>query len=329
MRRSIFSVTITLFLLSGCFVSSGDVGPTSTTPYATLEGLSVENYPVVDGSTSALPLQQTIACYVFGLECDWWQGFLFDETRSVLPSGENVPQAEAEYMFNLRHAGTHDAYMNLIKGDAELILVARQPSQDEINAARLRGVKLDVRPVALDAFVFLVNVENPVESLTIDQIREIYTGQITAWDQLGVSLSVDGVSEISTYQRDRNSGSQELMESLVMKGEKMIDSPDLLLYEMVGPFNAIRGDVLGIGYSVYYYAVYMLPTENVQILPVEGVLPDTDTIADGSYPFVTEVYVVIREDAQSDNTAVQLRNWLLTPEGQAVVAESGYVRISP
>jgi phosphate transport system substrate-binding protein len=319
-----------LLLLAGCTGTSDGSAVTTPTKLAdaSLVGLDVDNYPVVDGSTSALPLQQTVACHVLGLVCGWQSGFLFNETRSILPDFENPgPQAEVEFLFNLTHAGTHDAYMNLIRGDAELILVARQPSQDELLSARLRGVGLDVRPVALDAFVFLVNVENQIETLTIDQIRQIYTGKLTSWDQLGVDLSVDGVSAIRTYRRDRNSGSQELMESLVMGDENMIDSPDLLLYTMVGPFNAIGGDVLGIGYSVYYFAVYMLPTETVRMLPIEGVFPDSGRIADGSYPFATEVYVVVRQDAPSDSPGIRLRNWLLTPAGQEVVAQSGYVSI--
>jgi phosphate transport system substrate-binding protein len=181
--------------------------------------------------------------------------------------------------------------------------------------------------VALDAFVFLVNEANPLKSIEIGSIRDIYTERVTTWDEMGVDVRFEGDSTIHTYRRNPNSGSQELMESLVMEGEEMVDSPDLLLYEMVGPFNAIGHDPLGIGYSVYYYATNMLPTETVRLVAVAEVLPTTESIANRSYPFVTEVYVVVRADAPPDGTAVQLRNWLLTAEGQAVVSQSGYVSI--
>jgi phosphate transport system substrate-binding protein len=316
-------------LLAGCRGGGSSVpGVTSTTPdEVSLVGLTVETYPVVDGSTSALPLQQMVACYIFKIECQWGSGLLFDiNTRAILPPMDAAGDPAAiEYLFNLSHTGTHDAYMNLIRGDAELILVARQPSQDEYRSAHWRGVELDYRPVALDAFVFLVNVANPVESLEVDRIRDIYTGRVTNWDQLGVGIDLEGDSSIHTYRRNPNSGSQELMEALVMQGEEMIDSPDLLLDSMVGPFNAIGHDMLGIGYSVYYYAAYMLPTPTVRLVPVAGVLPTAKMIADKSYPFVTEVYVVVRADALANGRTIQLRNWLLTPEGQAVVAQSGYV----
>ena len=58
--------------------------------------------------------------------------------------------------------GTSEAYINLINNRADLVLVARSPSEDELILAVRLGVQLDVRPVALDAFVFLLNGENPV-----------------------------------------------------------------------------------------------------------------------------------------------------------------------
>ena len=331
MKKAMLLALLLVGLLPGCQWSTGPVlSATPTLPeLVSLDGLSVANYPAVDGSTSALPLQQIVACHIFEIDCDWTEGFLFDSTLSILPAfGEVEGDAEAvEFMFSLEHSGTHDAYLNLIYGDADLILVARQPSADEFKVAERREVTMDYRPVALDAFVFLVNEANPLESIEVAFIRDVYSGRLERWDQLGVDLTVDGDSTIHTYRRNPNSGSQELMEALVMQGEEMIDSPDLLLETMVGPFNAVGSDVLGIGYSVYYYATYMLPVETVRLLPVGGVLPAQETIADASYPFVTEVYVVVRDDLAPESTAMQLRNWLLTAEGQSVVAQSGYIPV--
>jgi phosphate transport system substrate-binding protein len=111
------------------------------------------------------------------------------------------------------HHGTHSAYLNLINGEADLILVARSPSMMEFELAQLSGVEFDIRPVALDAFVFIANENNPVDGLSLDEIQRIYTGELTNWDQVG---GPEG--EIHPYQRDEQSGSQQLMLSLVMKG---------------------------------------------------------------------------------------------------------------
>ncbi len=218
------------------------------------------------------------------------------------------------------HKGTHGSYINLIERQADFILVARPPSEDELQVARENGVELDVRPVALDAFVFLVNAGNPVDDLELETVRDIYAGRITRWTE----GDLDG-EPIITYQRNRNSGSQELMEKLVMKGTPMVDSPEMILESMMGPINAVGEDRLGIGYSVYYYAVFILPSPQVKLIAIDGVAPTLANIADRNYPLTTEVYAVVRKDTPRDSTAVTLRDWLLTGEGQAVVAESGYV----
>jgi phosphate transport system substrate-binding protein len=166
-----------------------------------------------------------------------------------------------------------------------------------------------------------VHKDNPVSSLTLEQIRRIYAGEITDWSELG------GVGRINAYQRDRNSGSQELMEELVMKGTPMSDAPNMILPSMMGPINAIHDDPLGIGYSVFYYATFMLPDENIILLGVGGVVPTSETITSSSYPLVTEVYAVVRGDTPPDSSAVMLRDWFLTDAGRETVKESGYVPI--
>ncbi len=285
--------------------------------------LSVENYPRVDGSTSAYPLQITLACLILDVPCIWLEGDLFSTTRSIIPDPEFEGSSDqVEKIYNIWHSGTHGSYMNLIEGNADIIIVARPPSEDELQAAEQADLHLEFKPIALDAFVFLANEDNPVDDITLDDIRNIYTGEITDWRQLGGLFG-----EIHTYQRNRNSGSQELMESLVMRGAPMIESPDMILESMMGPIHAISDDPLGIGYSVYFYAAFIFPHERVKMIAVDGVHPTSENIAGRSYPLTTEVYAVIRGDAPHDSAARLLLDWLQTAEGQAAVAESGYVPI--
>ena len=286
--------------------------------------LGVETYPHVDGSTSAYPLQITLACQILEVSCIWMDGNLFGTTRSIIPDPEFEGSSDqVEKIYSIYHNGTHGSYMNLIEGNADIIIVARPPSEDELLAAEQAELRLEFKPIALDAFVFVVNETNPVNDITLDNIQNIYTGEITRWLKLGGSLG-----EIHTYQRNRNSGSQELMESLVMHGEPMIESPDMILESMMGPINAISDDPLGIGYSVYFYAAFIFPHERVKMIAVDGVPPAFENIADRSYPLTTEVYAVIRGDAPQESVERLLLDWLQTAEGQAAIAQSGYVPIS-
>ncbi|MGC9357014.1 MAG: PstS family phosphate ABC transporter substrate-binding protein, partial [Anaerolineae bacterium] len=266
--------------------------------------LIASDYPLVDGSTSAQPLQMLVACQISGATCEWTD---FLGQYAIYPTPNVSGKA---WLYDLQHSGTHTAYVNLIQGGADFILVAREPSDDELEAAKGEGVVLDARPVARDAFVFFVNQDNPVNGLAMDTLRDIYTGRLTTWTKTG--------QPIQPYVRNPNSGSQELMESLVMRGEEMLNAPNLdtmMLLSMIGPVNAVAEDPAGIAYSVYYYTVYILPTEGLRLIAIDNVFPTPKTIADGSYPLTTEVYAVIREDTSKTSTARLLRDWLLTEEG--------------
>lgn len=327
MKKNTLCLLAFAILLASCRVptTTPTVRPTSiptTTPIIKDVDISIldeQTYPRIDGSTSALPLQVTLACEIFQIHCIWMYDMLASTLR-IAPSPGVRDIDKKNLVQNIWHSGTHGSYTNLINGDVDLILVARQPSEDEEQAARRANVELEMRAVALDAFVILANVQNPVDSLGLEEIRSIYTGEITSWEQVGGQAQ-----DINPYQRNRNSGSQELMERLIMRGEAMIDAPEMILEGMMGPINALASDPLGIGYSVYFYATFIYPLEEIKLLAVDGVSPQADTIADRSYPLTTEVYAVIRADTAAEDSARTLYDWLLTEEGQMAIARSGYV----
>jgi phosphate transport system substrate-binding protein len=191
--------------------------------------------------------------------------------------------------------------------------------------AKRNQADLEVRPVALDAFVLLLNSENPVTQLSINEIRGIYSGRIANWNEIG---NGGPDAEIHPFQRNRNSGSQELMQNLVMKELQMMQVPDMMVgTSMAQPFTQLDEDPYGIGYTVYFYQEHMAPAARVKACAVNGVLPAPATIADGSYPLATEVYVVIRDDLPANSSARRLRDWLLSPAGQAIVKQCAYVAV--
>jgi phosphate transport system substrate-binding protein len=289
-----------------------------------------ENFPNIASSTSAKPLWNAVMCNIFAVPCNWFSIWNFN-TAEYRPEFSYQYSEEFMDFMNERtvKTGTHEAYISLINSEADIILTARQPSEDEINAAHANNVDLDVQPVALDAFVFIVNAHNPVDNLSLDQIRAIYSGEISNWSEVG-----GPDKEINIYQRDENSGSQELMKSLVMQDIPMVDAPNAVLYSMAGPYEVLSsgfsisegGDVTGIAYTVYFYAKNIAKHSDIEFIGVNGVEPTQATIYNGRYPLTTEVYVVLRDNEPTDSIARQLRDWLLTEgQGQSVVGWSGYI----
>ncbi len=310
--------------------------------------LDKESYPVTDGSTSAEPLGVWVAARLLGLECAW-RSSMFEAQRRLLPMNPGHKEVAALYGARLRHHGTHGAYTRLINGAADLIYECRPPSPDEAKLMEERGVELEIVPIALDAFVFLRHRENPIAELTSEQVRDIYTrseegerGRIDNWNQVG-----GPDARINAYVRNPNSGSQETLKTLVMKDREIVQGRDMMGRTMMGPYNLMQKDKNGIGFTFFYYQRYMAPLsygshasapkalaevqdEKVEEQPVEmfaidGVQPSRETIADGSYPWVTKVYAVPRKDLAPDHPAARLRAWLLTEEGRKIIAETGYV----
>jgi ABC-type phosphate transport system substrate-binding protein len=329
--------------------------PRTETPKLHQLGLDVLSDPRMDGSTSTQPLAVLIACRYFDVPYAWvgreqalpkhgWDGDLAEFFRKPEPELrllEFTLQARAESLAHQRlaviinrllatNASTHEAYVNLIEGQSEIGLLARPPSPDEVELARARGIELETLPCALDAFVFLVNDENPVRNLTTFQIRDIYSGKIKDWKGVGGRSG-----PITAYQREANSGSQELMRQLVMKDLPLEEPkgryqapPQLIKSLMSGVYLALTSDKLGLAYSVYYYERFMAGSPHTRTIAVDGVEPDFDAIRQRKYPLVSEVFVVTRKGLDPTVPAVRLRDWLRSPEGQAVVRESGYIPVT-
>ena len=228
---------------------------------------------------------------------------------------------------HLHHNTTDDAYQNLIEGTKDVIFVTA-PSEDELAAATKAGVELEVIPIVKDALVFLANSDNPVTGLSQQQIQDIYTGRVTNWNQLG-----GRDAGIVAYQRPTNSGSQTLFLQLAMENASPVDPPvyhqpysmgDLM--DVISGYDNARN---AIGYSVYYYTQYMYASETVKLLAIDSVIPTTQTISDGTYPYGTHYFAVVRRDEPADSWGRQLIAWLLTPEGQQVASSVGYVPLDP
>lgn len=303
---------LSLMMLTGCEESAHDF---------TNYNFTTQNYPAVDGSTSTEPLQTLIACKLLNVDYSWvYSSFHYKYPYRLMPSCEKKPGICKFITENIYHGSTHISYENLIRKNVDLILVARRTSNDEKHLADSLGVELIETPVALDAFIFLNNINNPVNSITTDQIQDVYTGKITSWLDLG------GPNEkINPYLRNRNSGSQELMETLIMKDLQMIEAPDMIMYGMMGLVNQIEYDRQGLGYSVNYYTRYMIRSDSIKLMEIDGVYPDYNSLKMRAYPYTTEVFVVIRKDLDENSMAYKLYDLILSSDGQDIVRESGYI----
>ena len=244
--------------------------------------------PTIDGAAGLLPIY---ASFVESIHPE----------DSVIYNGESYDNASA-----MHYTNTRGAYKDIVDGNCDLI-VCVQPSDEQLKYAAENGVELEMVEIGKDAFVFIVNDNNPVSDITVDQIRGIYSGEITNWSELG-GPNVP----IAAMHRNEGSGSQTALEKL------MGDIP------VVPDYTVLFGSP--IGFSFRYYVTGMLAEGGVKMLSVDGIEPDIANIASNAYPVTSSIYVIYRKGETNENVYKAV-DFMLSPEGQKIVEDSGYVPI--
>lgn len=259
-----------------------------------------ENFPRLDGSTSTAPLGRAVASVLLG-------------------------ESEEEVSDLISFSRTTASFRALMAGEADLLIVGEPNASvyDEMDQAEFEA---SIDTFANDGLVFVVNADNPVDSLTPEQLRGIYTGEITNWKEVG-----GDDLEIVPFQRNEDAGSQALMKKLVMGDTEMMEPPEgYMLSEMGTLMEAVRSydnTASAIGYSVYYYAHDMEMADGLKLLQIDGVAPTTQTIRSGDYPFRNAYYVVMAADTPEQSMTAVLYRWLLSEDGQKLVARMGYASV--
>ena len=260
-----------------------------------------ENMPRLDGSTATAPLAQAAAAVLLG-------------------------ESEEDVADLIDFSRTTESYRQLMQGNADL-LIAAEPNAAVFDEMEEAGFEVQMEPLATDALVFMVNEDNPVDSLTTEQLRGIYSGEITNWSEVG-----GADLEIVPFQRNAESGSQVLMEKLVMDGTEMTEPPEgYMIASMVGLMDAVKeydNSANAIGYSVYDYAHDMQMAGGLKLLKIDGVAPEAATIRSGEYPFLNPYYVAMNAAEPEGSMTRVLYDWLLGPDGQKLVDMKGYVSVN-
>jgi phosphate transport system substrate-binding protein len=238
---------------------------------------------------------------------------------------------DVEYRPIVACSRTAVAFENLIDGYVDIIFLMGV-SDEQHQMAKERGLELTLTPIGREAFVFFVNSRNRVSNLSTDDIRRIYSGEATNWQEFGGRNNA-----IRAYQRPAESGSQTMLKQIMGDTplapallDETLDTM-MMMYVQVASYRNFRNSL---GYSFLYYISDMIGENRVRFLSIDGIEPTSGNIASGAYPFANNFYAItVTGDGEflnperTDNIN-KLMEWVLSPQGQYLVDATGYVPIN-
>jgi len=234
------------------------------------------------------------------------------------------PETTELYDGVFEYNNTPGGYQLLAEKGIDLFLGV-YPSEEQKAYAEECDTTFVYTPVGTEAFVFFVHKDNPIDNLTTEQIKGIYSGEITNWKQVGGRNE-----EIAAFQRNEGSGSQSMLQRFMGDTPIMEAPTEMVNTMMVGIIEQVsnyRSKSNSIGFSFRYYVEGIIQNPDIKVLSVDGVAPTAENIRNGSYPIVTPMYAVTYEENKNENVDLLLQ-WILSEEGQYIIEETGYVGVT-
>ena len=243
--------------------------------------------PKIDGAAALVPVFNS---FVYSL---------YPESSVKYEDGDFTPDSALQYH------NTRGAYQGIVDGDIDIAFCAK-PNDEQVQYGLNKGVELELTPIGREAFVFLVNTNNPVNNLSMQQLKDIYTGKITNWKDVG------GTNRpINVVQRNKGSGSQTALEKLI--GEEI--KPNFF-----GPFGG------SLGFSFRFYVEELTKHGHIKMLELNNIYPSRENVQNNTYPIVSNFYAVTRKGETNPNVKKVL-DFVLSPIGQEIIDEVGYVSL--
>jgi phosphate transport system substrate-binding protein len=254
-------------------------------------GAAQETKIVVDGSTTVGPIAKAFAEYYMSQN-----------------KGVNITVSES---------GSGNGAKALINKACDVADMSRFMKDEEFKAAVATGVLPVAQVVAVDGIAVVVHPSNPLKGLTVPQIRDIYTGKVGNWSELG-----GPDVKIVKISRDTNSGTYETFESLVLNKHKV--SPDA---EYVNSNGQMRARVQSTAAAIGYVGLGFVD-HTVKALDVNDIAASRDTVASGKYPVARPLFMFTNGYPKMGSHLNAFVSFFLTKKGQEIVEETGFIPVT-
>jgi len=247
-----------------------------------------EQVIVVKGSTTVLPIAQ--------------------------PCAEVFMDQNPDIDISIQGGGSGVGITSLIDGTCDIGNSSRPVKEEEVAKAKEKGVELFANIIAKDAIAVIVHTSNKIDGLTLEQIKAIYTGEISNWSPVGGEDQV-----IVVVSRDSASGTFEAFNELVLHKEKL--RPDALMQASNAAVAITVANTPGaIGYVGLGYVI-----SQVKAIKVNDIIPSKETVNDNSYPLARPLFMYT--NGEPEGIVKDFIDFVLSAEGQKLVEENGFIRV--
>ncbi|MGD9201665.1 MAG: phosphate ABC transporter substrate-binding protein [Chitinispirillia bacterium] len=249
------------------------------------------NKIVIDGSTTVGPIAKAFAEYYMQQN-----------------KGVNITVSES---------GSGNGAKSLINNTCEVADMSRFMKENEFKAAIDNKIMPVAHVIAMDGLPIIVHPSNPVDKLTVEQVKDIYLGKIKNWKEVGGPNK-----KIIKISRDTNSGTYETFHNLVMKKEKIVGD-----CEYVGSNGGVRQRVQSTQAAIGYAGLGFVDN-TVKALTINNIFPTPKTVSSGTYPISRPLYMFTNGYPKLGTHLHSFMTLYLSPKGQEIIESIGFIPVT-
>jgi len=239
-------------------------------------------------------------------------------STSILPFSQHAAEAymqrHPEVRISVAGRGSSVGIRAIIDGTADIAGVSRQLRKKEFDLCAQRGVRPVLHLVALGCVVPVVDPANPISGLSVAQLKDVYTGKISSWQELG-----GPTKPIAVLNRDSNSGSFGIFRLMVLEGAR-VRRDALMLASNGAMVQAVIGNPLALGYVGMGYL-----GPQIKALAVDGIPASAASVRSGKYPLSRPLFLITR--GQPQGALKRFLDFVQGPLGREIAVEEGFVPI--
>ncbi|MEW6067900.1 MAG: phosphate ABC transporter substrate-binding protein [Nitrospirota bacterium] len=265
-----------------------------------------------------LVILMTVFFICSSLGFSYAEAIRIDGSTTVLPIAQKAAEVFMKKYPNVKvyvsGSGSGTGIKALIDGTTDIATSSREAKDKEIATGKEKGVNLTGHKVALDGIVPVVHPSMKIDNITMEKLRDIYSGKIKSWKEIG------GPNRpISVVSRDTSSGTYEVWEEKILKGNKV--RPDALLVVSSGQaVQTVAQNKFAIGYIGIGYI-----DKSIKVIKVDGINASPEAVREGTWPIARPLYMYT--NGTPSGVIAKFIDFVLSKEGQKIVNEVKYVSI--